>query len=144
MSAIRKNTDGTTPAKKTPHAAKRRPSAKNSSAKKSLAPYKLLLLVTVIPRSKADFYLDLLQSFEVNFQLEVSAFGTAAKAFGFFDADREKQALFSVIREDNAENALAALEDKFATIRGGKGIAFTVPFSSMVGVLSYQFLSNKQ
>lgn len=77
-------------------------------------------------------------------QLEVSAFGTASKSFGYFDADREKQALFSVIREDNAENALALLEEKFSSLRGGKGIAFTVPFSSMVGVLAYQFLSNKQ
>ena len=112
--------------------------------KKTLAPYKLMLLVTVIPRSKADFYLDLLQSFEVNLQLEVSSFGTATKAFGFFDADREKQTLFSVIREDNVENALAALEEKFSTLRGGKGIAFTIPFNSMVGVAAYQFLSNKQ
>ncbi len=123
---------------------KRNPQVKIASPKKSLAPYKLMLLVTVIPRNKADFYLDLLQSFEVNFQIEVSAFGTATKAFGFFDADREKQALFSVIREDNAENALAALEERFSFIRGGKGIAFTIPFSSMVGVLAYQFLSNKQ
>ncbi len=115
-----------------------------AAQKKSLAPYKLMLLVTVAPRNKAEFYLDLLQSFEVNMQLEISAFGTAVKTFGFFDTDREKQVLFSVIREDNVENALAALEEKFGTIRGGKGIAFTVPFSSMVGVLAYKFLSNKQ
>ncbi len=118
--------------------------ANKTAQKKSLAPYKLMLLVTVIPRSKADFFLDLLQTFEVNMQLELSAFGTATKVFGLFDSDREKQALFSVIREDNVPNALSALEEKFATLRGGKGIAFTVPFSSMVGVLAYQFLSNKQ
>ena len=111
---------------------------------KNLAPYKLMLLVTVVPRNKADFFLDLLQSFEVNMQLQLSAFGTATKLFGFFDSDREKQALFSIIREDNVPAATAALEEKFASIRGGKGIAFTVPFSSMVGVASYQFLSNKQ
>lgn len=112
-------------------------------AAKPLAPYKLMLLVTVIPRNKADFYLDLIQSFEVNMQLEVSAFGTANRSFGFLDSEREKQALFSVIREDNADNALAALEDKFNSIRGGKGIAFTIPFESMVGVAAYKFLSNK-
>lgn len=115
-----------------------------SAAKKSLAPYKLMLLVVVIPRNKTDFYLDLLQSFEVNMQLEISAFGTARKSFGYLDADREKQAIFAFIREDNAENALAAIEDKFASLRGGKGIAFTVPFNSMVGVSAYRFLSNKQ
>ena len=122
----------------------RRTSSKAASQKKSLAPYKLELLVTIVPRNKADFYLDLLHSFEVNLQLEVSSFGTASKVFGFLDADREKQAIFSVIREDHVPNALAVLEEKFSTLRGGKGIAFTVPFVSMVGVAAYRFLSNKE
>ena len=121
-----------------------RRSATTKTAKQNLAPHKLMLLVTVVPRSKAEFYLDLLQSFEVNLQLEVSAFGTAMQSFGFLEGALEKQALFSVIREDNAPKALQALEDKFETLRGGKGVAFTVPFTSMVGVMAYQFLSNKQ
>ena len=110
----------------------------------NLAPHKLVLLITVVPRSKAEFYLDLLQSFEVNLQMEVSAFGTANKSFGYLEGTLEKQALFSIIREENATKALQALEEKFETIRGGKGVAFTVPFTSIVGVSSYQFLSNKQ
>ena len=110
----------------------------------NIAPHKLVMLVTVVPRSKAEFYLDLLQSFEVNLQLEVSAFGTARQSFGFLESALEKQALFSIIREDNASKALAILEEKFDSIRGGKGVAFTVPFTSIVGVTSYQFLSNKQ
>ena len=129
------------------HARSSRTSRRSTSAKtakQNLAPHKLMLLVTVVPRSKAEFYLDLLQSFEVNLQLEVSAFGTAGQSFGFLEGALEKQALFSVIREDNATKALQTLEDKFANIRGGKGIAFTVPFTSMVGVMAYQFLSNKQ
>ena len=115
-----------------------------TAKQQNLAPHKLVLLVTVVPRSKAEFYLDLLQSFEVNLQLEVSAFGTASKAFGFLEDAPEKQALFSIIREDNVAKAIEALEEKFDSIRGGKGIAFTVPFTSMVGVMAYQFLSNKQ
>lgn len=114
-----------------------------SAKPQNLAPHKLVLLVAVVPRNKAEFYLDLLQSFEVNLQLEVSAFGTARQSFGYLEGALEKQALFSIIREDNVASALAALEDKFETIRGGKGVAFTVPFTSMVGVVSYQFLSNK-
>lgn len=125
---------------------KAKKAAKTSRVAKvqNVAPHKLVLLVTVVPRGKAEFYLDLLQSFEVNLQLEVSAFGTANKSFGFLEGALEKQALFSVIREDNVAKALATLEEKFETIRGGKGIAFTVPFTSMVGVMAYQFLSNKQ
>lgn len=124
--------------------AKRTVRAKVQAAKSPLAPHKLMLLVTVVARNKADFYLDLLQAFEVNMQMEVSAFGTARKGFGLLESDLEKQVLFSVIREDKLKEAVAALEDKFATIRGGKGVAFAVPFTSMIGVASYQFLSNKQ
>ena len=117
---------------------------KSTAAKQPLAPHKLMLLVTIVARNKADFYLDLLQAFEVNMQIEVSAFGTARKGFGLLESDLEKQVLFSVIREDSLPAAVAALEDKFATIRGGKGVAFAVPFTSMIGVAAYQFLSNKQ
>ena len=130
--------------KTTKRAPKSKSRAQTKQPVKNLAPYKLMLLVTVVPRNKADFFLDLLHNFEVNMQLQLSASGTATKLFGFFDSDREKQALFSIIREDNVPAATAMLEEKFASIRGGKGIAFTISFSSMVGVAAYQFLSNKQ
>ena len=38
-----------------------------------IAPRKLKLLVTVVAREKAEFYTDLLQSFEVNFQTAMAA-----------------------------------------------------------------------
>ena len=122
---------------------KKRNAREKETSQKPLAPNKLLLLVTVVPRRKAEFFLDLLQSFEVNLQMEVSAFGSAS-SFGLLNSDREKQALFSVIRQDMAQQALQELEKKFSTIRGGKGIAFTVPMTSTVGVAVYKFLSNKQ
>ena len=36
------------------------------------------------------------------------------------------------------------LEDKFNTIKNGKGIAYTVPMTGTVGVAIYQFLSNNR
>ena len=56
--------------------------------------------------------------------------------------DQTKTAIFSVIKQERAKEALATLEEKFKTIKKGKGIAFTVPFSSMIGVAAYGFLSN--
>ncbi len=109
---------------------------------KQLAPNKLMLLITVVPRRKAEFYVDLIASFECNMQLEVSSFGTSG-VFGL-GYDLEKQTIFSVIRQDRVADVMAKLNEKFSTIRGGKGLAFTVPLTSMVGVSSYQFLSNKQ
>ena len=45
--------------------------------RENLAPHKLMLLFTVVDRRKTEFYIDLLQSFEVNMQLSLAAQGTA-------------------------------------------------------------------
>ncbi len=109
-----------------------------------IAPRKLKLLVTVVNRAKAEFYADFLQSFEINFQTAMAASGTAGaetlRMLGLSDSD--KTVIFSVIREDMAPRALEALEEKFKTIRGGKGIAYTIPMTGTIGVAIYQFLSN--
>ena len=105
---------------------------------------KLKLLITVVNRTKTEFYMDFLHNYEVNFQTSVLAQGTAKSEtlslLGLEDSD--KSVIFSVLREDNAVEALHALEDKFHTVRNGKGIAFTVPMSSVIGVAIYRFLSN--
>lgn len=107
-------------------------------------PRPLKMLVTVVNRNKTEFYLDLLQEFEVNLQLCMHAMGTAGndilQKLGL--AQTEKQVLIGLIREDRADDALQALEEKFRTVRGGKGIAYTVPLSGVCGVAIYQFLSN--
>lgn len=109
-----------------------------------IAPRKLKLLVTVVNREKAEFYTDLIQSFEVNFQTSMNARGTASKEtlrlLGIGESD--KTVIFSVIREDMCDKALSELEHKFKTIRNGKGIAYTVPMTGTIGVAIYRFLSN--
>ena len=105
---------------------------------------KLKLLITVVNRSKTEFFMDLLTAYEVNLQTAVLAQGTATNEtlhlLGLDDSD--KSVIFSIIREDKAEEALHAIEDKFNTLKRGKGIAFTVPMSSVIGVAMYRFLSN--
>ena len=41
------------------------------------APNKLKILVTVVPRSKTEFYIDVLENFEINMQTVIYGFGTA-------------------------------------------------------------------
>ena len=111
-----------------------------------IAPRKLKLLVTVINREKAEFYMDFIQSFEVNFQTSMAAHGTASqetlRLLGLGESN--KTVIFSVIREDMCDKALSALEQKFKTIKNGKGIAYTIPMTDTIGVAIYQFLSNTQ
>ena len=110
------------------------------------APQKLKLLVTIVGRNKAEFYIDLLQSMNVNFQLAMLGHGTANREMldllGLSDSD--KAVIFSTVREDRAKQTLALLEEKFRTVRGGKGIAYTIPMSSVVGVAIYRFLSDNR
>ena len=105
---------------------------------------KLKLLVTVVARKKAEFFTDYISGFEVNFQTSVLAQGTAKsetlRMLGLEDSD--KSVIFSVIREDRAEEIMQDLAQKFQTVRNGKGIAFTTPLSSVIGVAIYRFLSN--
>lgn len=109
-----------------------------------IAPRKLKLLVTVVNREKAEFYTDLLQSFEVNFQTAMAARGTASqetlRLLGLGESD--KTVIFSIIREDMCDKALSTLEQKFKTIKNGKGIAYTIPMTGTIGVAIYRFLSN--
>ena len=110
------------------------------------APRKLKLLVTVVNREKAEFYTDLLQAFEVNMQISALARGTAGSEILHLMGLEEsaKSVIFSIIREDKAPEALRVLEEKFSTIKRGKGIAYTVPLSGMIGVSLYQFFCNNR
>ena len=110
------------------------------------APQKLKLLITIVNREKADFYMDLIQSFEVNMQFRIAAKGTASSEILHLMGleESEKAAIFSVIREDNAKPALEALAARFASIKKGKGIAYTVPLSGMIGVSLYNFLCDNR
>ncbi len=117
---------------------------KNEKTQSKTAPLKLKLLITIVNAGKAEFYADLLQSLEVNMQLSFMAKGTAStETLGLLGlSDSEKSVLISVIREDRAKEALSLLEEKFRTIKNGKGIAYTVPLTSAIGVAIYRFLSN--
>ena len=50
----------------------------------------------------------------------------------------------SVVREDMVDGIMKCLEEKFTTIKNGKGVAFAVPLASVIGVNMYQFLSNNK
>ena len=106
---------------------------------------KLKLLFTVVERQKAEFYLDFLSQFEVNCQLILSGKGTAnSEIVELLGLNNQKAVILSVLREDLTDQVMNALEEKFDTIRNGKGIAFAVPMSSVIGVNLYRFFSNNR
>ena len=106
---------------------------------------KLKLLFTVVDRNKGEFYLDVLSQFQVNCQLILPGMGTAkSDLVELLGLNIHKAVVVSVVREDLMEEVMKTLEHKFATIRNGKGVAFAVPLSSVIGVSLYQFLSDNR
>ena len=106
---------------------------------------KLKLLFTVVDRSKAEFYLDVISQFNVNCQLAMPGTGTAASELvELLGLNLQKAVVLSVVREDLVDEVMNCLEDKFRTVRNGKGICFAVPLASVIGVNLYQFLSDNR
>ena len=107
---------------------------------------KLKILVTVVDRSKTLFYTDLLEQFDVNMQLVCYGRGTAdsemLRYLGL--ASSEKAVILSVVRDDVIKDVLSTLAEKFERVKNGKGISYTIPIKSLIGVSIYQFLSNEQ
>ena len=120
----------------------------NGNVRKTTTPdvKKLKLLITIVNRSRALLYLDVIEQFEVNMQMVIYGKGTASSEIinllGLSESD--KAVILSVIKEDKVKDALETLKEKFEKVKHGKGVACTVPLSSVVGVSIYQFLSNNQ
>ena len=108
------------------------------------APKKLVILISIVERSKADFYLSALEGFDVNMQSLFYAKGSAPtemrRYFGI--VDNGKAVILSVVQQDKVKEILNTYEDKYFKTKNGRGIAFTIPIKSLIGVSIYQFLAN--
>ncbi len=115
-------------------------------AKKNISPLKLSLLITIVDMKKSAYYQSLIRKHGSNLQLLTNGQGTADTEildyFGILPS--EKQVIFSIIREDRLNELLAALDDSFAKVKGGKGVAAAVPLTSVIGRLIYGFLSDDE
>ena len=113
---------------------------------KNVSPIRLEVLVTVVNRKKAEFYADLIQTLGANMQITLMAKGTAEdkmlEYLGLSDSD--KAVILSMVREDALDSIIDALNDRFRTVKEGKGIAVSVPFSSIMGASAFAFFANEQ
>lgn len=110
----------------------------------NIAPDRLMLLVTVVQKGKGTFFTDLLQTYEANLQMSLVGTGTARsdliELLGL--KDNRRTVIFSIVREEKLDGILEALETRFYTVNGKTGIAFAIPLSSVIGKMSYAFMSN--
>jgi nitrogen regulatory protein PII len=112
----------------------------------TFAPNRLALLVTIVQKGKGTFFADFLQTFDANLQISVVGTGTAQSDLVEFLGlkDNKRSVIFSVVREDRVDKIFEALQERFQTVNNGTGISFTIPLTSVIGKLSYGFLSNER
>ena len=91
---------------------------------------KLELLVTIVGRNKAEFYIDLIQSFEVNLQASVLSYGTAdAKMLQLLGlSNTEKSVIFSIIQAKKNTRSLCRPRRKIQNYKGRKRRRFYIAF----------------
>ena len=114
---------------------------KDEKEKRLTSTKKLSLLFVVVKKGKVDYYLDLIEDMGVNLQISMIGNGTTKSAI-FSDEIGSKSIILSVVKEDNTDEIMSALGRKFKEIKDGKGVAWTVPLSSVMGVTFFNFLSN--
>lgn len=106
---------------------------------------KLEMLLAIVHNNKAAYYSSIIQSHQANLQFTVPAQGTSHLILNYLGlADRPKSLIMSVVRADEAGDLIDQLNETFQKGKDYKGIALTIPFSSMVGSLAYGFLSNEK
>ena len=112
----------------------------------NLAPHKLVMLITVVQKGKGTFFADFIKSFDANLQIAVVGSGTADSNLVEFLGlkDKRRSIIFSIVREDRANEIMEALGERFHAVKNDTGISFAMPLSSVIGKLSYGFLSNDQ
>ena len=104
---------------------------------------KLELLLAVVHNDKAAYFSSLIQSHKANLQLTVPAKGTTHLILDYLGlTDRPKSLVMSVVRADQAASLIDLLDQTFKKGKNYKGIAFTIPMTSVIGTLVYGFLSN--
>ena len=110
---------------------------------RNIAPMKLELLMAIVHNNKSAYYSSLIQSHQANVQLTVPAKGTTHLILDYLGlTERPKTMIISVVRADQADKLISLLDETFKKGKDYKGIAYTIPFSSVIGTLTYGFLSN--
>ena len=119
---------------------------KKTSPKPTYSEVTLEMMITIVDRKKAEYYVDLIQSFNVNMQFTALGEGTADKKMLEYLGinDSEKAVIFSIVKSDEIEEIFNVLDNKFKTIKNGKGIAYTIPLSSLIGSSVFAFLSDSR
>ena len=110
---------------------------------RNIAPMKLEVILAIVHNEKAAYYSSLIQSSQANLHLTIPAKGTSHLILDYLGlSEKPKSLIISIVRADQSAGLIDLLDQTFKKGKNYKGVAFTVPMSSVIGTIVYGFLSN--
>ena len=105
---------------------------------------KLLMFITIVNRGQGNYVLKLFESEGANAQFVQYGEGTAQKEIRDILGieDNTKEIIVSLLIEDKIESAKKELEAFFKISKRNRGIGFSIPMTSLIGMKLYQFLTD--
>lgn len=105
---------------------------------------KLYLYFAIVPKGQGNSIVNIMQDNGSSLQFGHMGKGTATKEvleiLGM--QDNTKEVIMSVVTEDKIEDIKKELDAFFTINPKRRGIAFTTPFTSVIGAKVYHFLTN--
>ena len=103
---------------------------------------KLSMFVTIVNKGQGNFVLKLFESEGANAQFVQHGEGTAQKEIRDILGieDKSKEIIISLIPNDKIASARKELEAFFKVSKRNRGIGFSIPMTSIIGMRIYQFL----
>lgn len=123
---------------------KKTPQNVNNSNISASTTKKLLMFITIVNRGQGNYVLKLFESEGANAQFVQYGEGTAQKEIRDILGieDNAKEIIVSLISEDKIESAKKELEAFFKISKRNRGIGFSIPMTSLIGMKLYQFLTD--
>ncbi len=115
--------------------------SKNKIAKVEPKITEIKMLITICNRGKSALLLKRLENVDSTMEIVLLGRGTAnSDILDYLGlGESEKDVVISILKADMCQIVLKELEPILQ--KHGKGIAFTIPISSMIGMMAYNFLT---
>ena len=106
---------------------------------------KISMFITVVNRGQGNYVLKIFEQEGANAQFVQLGEGTAQKEVRDILGleDNEKKIIISLITNERIESVKSELEAFFKINKRNRGIGFSIPMTSLIGMKVYQFLIDR-
>ena len=106
---------------------------------------KISMFITIVNRGQGNYVLKIFEQEGANAQFVQLGEGTAQKEVRDILGldDNEKEIIISLITNERIESVKSELEAFFKINKRNRGIGFSVPMTSLIGMKVYQFLIDR-